>query len=271
MVKFEDGYKKTMAPNRNYQYYTHEWYDSEFEGNSMAFLKLLGGLEIHSQGLAFTVPFVSGGRYKPDGWYTITRDGDFVIGTAKVPLVLLEIKGWKGREDGKDDNGLKRGFMKMLVDDPGDEVVGAYWQMKDSLKILGYDGEGPDWEPAAIYVCPHCAHSFYAVNTRRTCPYCRNVNTRFVTDTVNGSFRHEWEDVSDKYLQRMSELTAQGVRFDPNAVWNQVIHEKEQAYRRKLYSRDDIEFKSASIAPELEKVDFKALVRNAYSIEGKDN
>lgn len=265
MAQFEEGYKKTMAPNRTYSYYTGSWYDSEFEGNSMSYLKLLHGIDYHEQGLVFSVPFLPGGRYKPDVWYAVQRKGVTTIGTAKKPLAIGEIKGFKGAEDKVDTNELKRRFMASLVDDPGDEVVFAFWQMRDDLGILGYDGKAADWEPAGIYVCPDCGHTYYAVNGRDACPYCRNRNTKFITDKVNGSWVDWWHKVADETQNRMSDNTALSIRSDGKQIWDEVIDEFEEQFRDGLCDFDGIEPERAPLPDELKNVDWKALVRDTYT------
>ena len=267
MAEFEKQYKKSWAPNRAYNYYTKEWYDSEMEANAMGFLKLLGSFDFHCQGLVFIVPFLLHGRYKPDAWYSVQPNGMKTIGTAKKPLVLLEIKGWYDGEE----NELKRRFMQSLVDDPGDEVVGAYWQMTDKLHILGYDGKSKEWEPAALYVCPYCGKPFYAVKTRDACPYCGQEDTRRVTDEVNGAWGKWWKKVVKKTQEEASNLTAQNKRFDIKDVWDKVIADEEKKVRKALRSRDGIELSKAEPSLHLEKIDWKSLVRDSYSTEGKEN
>lgn len=260
MTNFEDGYKKSWQATRCYQYTTGEWYDSRLEGNDIALLDLLGGIEFESSGLTFIVPFLRGGSFKPDLWYACQRNCEKSIRTAKKPMVLVEIKGWdKGLE-----NQLKRDFIQDLVDDPSDEVIEGYWQMRDDLGIMGYDGKSKDWEPAGVYTCPRCGHTFYKVKTRHTCPYCGEAGTTFITDKANAKFNEWWKEISDETCNRIAELTKNGQRAYYKPIANEVIAEFKSKIRPKntnLAAHWDSELK-----PELKGIDFKELVSDAYKI-----
>jgi uncharacterized Zn finger protein (UPF0148 family) len=260
VAKFEDGFKKSWQSTRNFQYLTGEWYDSRLEGNDIALLELLGGIEFESNGLTFIVPFLRNGSFKPDLWYACQRNSEKSIRTAKKPMVLVEIKGWdKGLE-----SQLKRDFIQDLVDDPSDEVVEGYWQMRDDLGIMGYDGKSKEWEESAIYSCPNCGHTFYKVKSRHTCPYCGEVGTIEITDQANAKFNEYWKQISDETCNRIAELTAQGKRAYYKPIADQVIADFKRKIRPKntnLAAKWESELK-----PELKGIDFRELVADAYKI-----
>ena len=263
MAKFEDRYKKTWQATHNYQYLTDDWYDSRLEGNDIALLNLLGGIEFESQGITFIVPFVKYGSFKPDLWYACQPNSEHNIRTAKKPKVIVEIKGWD-----KPENEYKRDFLADCVDDDSDEIVEAYWQMRDDLGILGYDGKSNEWEPAAVYTCPRCGHTFYKVKTRHSCPYCGHKDTKFVTDKANAKFNELWKQITDETCRRLDELTAQGKRAYYKDIADQVIADFKKKHRpegARLNAQYEME-----LAPGLEKIDFKALVRDAYA-EGEND
>jgi predicted RNA-binding Zn-ribbon protein involved in translation (DUF1610 family) len=264
MAKFEDGYKRTWQATKNFQYLTGEWYDSRLEGNDIALLDLLGGIEFESQGITFIVPFVKYGSYKPDLWYACQPNHFHNIRTARKPKVIVEIKGWD-----KPENQWKRDFLADCVDDDSDEIVESYWQMRDDLGILGYDGKSKEWEPAAVYVCPTCGHTMYKVKTRHTCPYCGEKNTKFITDKANEKFNGYWKRITAECCRRLDELTANGQRAYYKDIADQVIAEFKHGLRPKNV-RPNTPYQR-ELDPELEKVDFKALVKNAYTPEGKES
>lgn len=260
MPNFEDKYNSNWQATRTHLWLTDEWYDSRMEASDIGVLELLGGIKYHSNGVTFLAPYFKGGSFKPDLIYSVIPNSESAIRTAKQPFDAVEIKGFlKGEE-----NERKRWFMAKCVSDPRDEMNAAFWQMKDTLGILGFDGAADDWEPSAVYNCPRCGGTFYRVKTRHRCPYCNEANPTFITDKSNGLFNKWMQEICDETDRRLSELTAENKR----GYYDQIAQEVVADFKKKLRPKGaalNAKFQR-ELAPELEGIDFKALVSDAYKI-----
>lgn len=272
----ESGYKEGWRANKNYQYLTNSWYDSEMEGNDTALLRMLGGIEFCEQGITFSVPFIPGGRYKPDLHYAQQPNRFKSIGTARKSLVLVEYKGW---DDGSWRNEALRQFLEDQVNSASDFIVRAVWVMRDDKRpdkykkdedwehggIKVFDGKADDWQDGAISPCrnENCGHTYYAVKGRHECPYCGNKQTQMRTDKPNSRFMELWRDhVAKETCRRMDEAYKAGKRVRYKDVSDQVIKEFLEAFSMK--GEHAFEPTTRPHVTELDGLDYKQLVRDAY-------